>query len=79
MFCLVAFFVALRKESVDRNESNAPTPTSNDVALRKESVDRNNVAKCKKTIKQVALRKESVDRNDRVASGEPATFVGRSP
>ena len=27
----------------------------------------------------VALRKESVDRNDRVASGEPATFVGRSP
>ena len=35
--------VALRKESVDRNESNSPIPTVNDVALRKESVDRNKV------------------------------------
>ena len=34
--------VALRKESVDRNETQKPKPTrQNQVALRKESVDRN--------------------------------------
>ena len=34
--------VALRKESVDRNESNLRDCNGNIVALRKESVDRNN-------------------------------------
>ena len=33
--------VALRKESVDRNEYDKRTDRSNHVALRKESVDRN--------------------------------------
>ena len=34
-------FVALRKESVDRNENAKPTKQAKGVALRKESVDRN--------------------------------------
>ena len=58
--------VALRKESVDRNE--APTKQAGkhvQVALRKESVDRNENAKPAKQAKAVALRKESVDRNNR--------------
>ena len=33
--------VALRKESVDRNEGPAPLADGTEVALRKESVDRN--------------------------------------
>ena len=33
--------VALRKESVDRNDISNPTATLPSVALRKESVDRN--------------------------------------
>ena len=37
----VAQYVALRKESVDRNVSLLDTSRSGDVALRKESVDRN--------------------------------------
>ena len=33
--------VALRKESVDRNQNTKPTKQAKAVALRKESVDRN--------------------------------------
>ena len=33
--------VALRKESVDRNQNDNPTQVDAEVALRKESVDRN--------------------------------------
>ena len=56
--------VALRKESVDRNErcwfGMFPEPT---VALRKESVDRNDGKLDADLWVMVALRKESVDRN----------------
>ena len=38
------FYVALRKESVDRNEINLKAPCTIIVALRKESVDRNDMA-----------------------------------
>ena len=38
-FCNVN--VALRKESVDRNDTDVGIPNANTVALRKESVDRN--------------------------------------
>ena len=76
---LLSRFVALRKESVDRNLLR---PVSFSlllaVALRKESVDRNKVAKCRKIMKQVALRKESVDRN----SNNPRAIIrttSRSP
>ena len=59
----VSYQVALRKESVDRNNTESANIRACIVALRKESVDRNNNKK--KGIKdaQVALRKESVDRN----------------
>ena len=56
--------VALRKESVDRNQKLAHLclkPLI--VALRKESVDRNQQGPSGQKIKRVALRKESVDRN----------------
>ena len=58
------YYVALRKESVDRNrEIVVPTPTIV-VALRKESVDRNLLRHCRDSVfERVALRKESVDRN----------------
>ena len=59
-----AKLVALRKESVDRNNfcsSRAVSAVS--VALRKESVDRNFYAVQIVIIIMVALRKESVDRN----------------
>ena len=56
--------VALRKESVDRNDIRiAPIDGVIDVALRKESVDRNLVAVGSLITLGVALRKESVDRN----------------
>ena len=57
--------VALRKESVDRNDiETSRVCTDADVALRKESVDRN-ASKPRRVLKcdNVALRKESVDRN----------------
>ena len=55
--------VALRKESVDRNNGLMSVVRFATVALRKESVDRNlsfpgYIRRC-----LVALRKESVDRN----------------
>ena len=59
------FDVALRKESVDRNNVRGPTTTRPSiVALRKESVDRNELwMALDHPLKRVALRKESVDRN----------------
>ena len=56
--------VALRKESVDRNDNILRNFLNRRVALRKESVDRNigRFSKCYFVI-LVALRKESVDRN----------------
>ena len=57
--------VALRKESVDRNNSWAVWVKPNfRVALRKESVDRNQDRQDAPHLSPgVALRKESVDRN----------------
>ena len=56
--------VALRKESVDRNDIRHTTAPRPSVALRKESVDRNTpTASRRKATDMVALRKESVDRN----------------
>ena len=56
--------VALRKESVDRNDLTDDEHAVLDlVALRKESVDRNYEHGISKARSDVALRKESVDRN----------------
>ena len=57
-------WVALRKESVDRNTSiDNLTQGVFNVALRKESVDRNCYLDNIEITQAVALRKESVDRN----------------
>ena len=58
-------YVALRKESVDRNPAcYSSGHRQARVALRKESVDRNtNPGSTTLTFPGVALRKESVDRN----------------
>ena len=56
-------YVALRKESVDRNICSQAMRVLPLVALRKESVDRNNRVSGLKRCNNVALRKESVDRN----------------
>ena len=63
MMSRVPFWVALRKESVDRNEHAKPAEKAQTVALRKESVDRNFAHARAAFCAQVALRKESVDRN----------------
>ena len=55
--------VALRKESVDRNQQGRNGQNIKRVALRKESVDRNNAVQVIVIVMDVALRKESVDRN----------------
>ena len=56
--------VALRKESVDRNDDKLDTIIESiQVALRKESVDRNSFTHSLSLGDSVALRKESVDRN----------------
>ena len=55
--------VALRKESVDRNNGRLGTIQHTQVALRKESVDRNDIRIAPIDSVIVALRKESVDRN----------------
>ena len=55
--------VALRKESVDRNNRPPPLASGTKVALRKESVDRNKMPVPAWIYSNVALRKESVDRN----------------
>ena len=61
----VCFTVALRKESVDRNQFwPSLTKVGKVVALRKESVDRNHPPRSEYVNRHpVALRKESVDRN----------------
>ena len=58
-------YVALRKESVDRNLGvyAAVVGLTVIVALRKESVDRNDTVCANNYKRRVALRKESVDRN----------------
>ena len=56
-------FVALRKESVDRNSKTKNIKERYLVALRKESVDRNTSQLLCTICTTVALRKESVDRN----------------
>ena len=55
--------VALRKESVDRNQPTEAELAAAGVALRKESVDRNCERLADGGDDEVALRKESVDRN----------------
>ena len=63
-FKSLGLLVALRKESVDRNDAMQIVIVVMHVALRKESVDRN--INCNSNFfqkKHVALRKESVDRN----------------
>ena len=62
IFCIM---VALRKESVDRNQGvHYDNYNLHCVALRKESVDRNLWWGVRKAVGSlVALRKESVDRN----------------
>ena len=57
------YAVALRKESVDRNDLGLGFGGGQIVALRKESVDRNSTASETGAATIVALRKESVDRN----------------
>ena len=63
--CTATKTVALRKESVDRNNLHCVEEVSGDtVALRKESVDRNPSSFTDPiNLSDVALRKESVDRN----------------
>ena len=71
--------VALRKESVDRNEkSRLNKKPLLKVALRKESVDRNVGWLQLFLYYQVALRKESVDRNFHVRYTTPPR-PSRSP
>ena len=59
--------VALRKESVDRNQAaDMSARRGASVALRKESVDRNKHPEpARQAQGLVALRKESVDRNEK--------------
>ena len=76
---LLMYSVALRKESVDRNNLfTNPGSTSLTVALRKESVDRNNALQSRFANNLVALRKESVDRNPYYIR-RCLMSVGRSP
>ena len=73
------YYVALRKESVDRNNLNDQEVIVKDVALRKESVDRNpRWSNNNGMTAIVALRKESVDRNSFVSDSLPA-LKRRSP
>ena len=71
-------FVALRKESVDRNILSVVAYSYYNVALRKESVDRNVPGKNLVNGICVALRKESVDRNFYYADKD-CDWVRRSP
>ena len=71
--------VALRKESVDRNNLRQCGSTgAAGVALRKESVDRNMILTLTGLLTCVALRKESVDRN-RSLTGTGQSLLCRSP
>ena len=71
-------FVALRKESVDRNLNRRFRAIQHPVALRKESVDRNDNGNAVAVSDLVALRKESVDRNTLQNFIDPLKN-GRSP
>ena len=71
-------YVALRKESVDRNNDTTRKKKINPVALRKESVDRNKCLGLLGWLRTVALRKESVDRND-VLAVSALLELSRSP
>ena len=75
---LCTFAVALRKESVDRNQNAEPAEQAKCVALRKESVDRNSFSAGRESDTEVALRKESVDRNLFALAVWPGR-LGRSP
>ena len=69
-------FVALRKESVDRNRASSIIwGLRAKVALRKESVDRNYAQAQLVNGVQVALRKESVDRNSINPPSSPFSTV----
>ena len=72
---LCTFAVALRKESVDRNDRLPEIDALKLVALRKESVDRNIPVGTYKISAPVALRKESVDRNPGVGGSGPGPGV----
>ena len=76
---IAGYLVALRKESVDRNNAVKISCAWSEVALRKESVDRNfDAVQIVVVIVHVALRKESVDRN--YYADKDADWVrGRSP
>ena len=76
--CPSTIKVALRKESVDRNNFCRLQYDVGVVALRKESVDRNWVLSDSITPLRVALRKESVDRNKAYIT-TTITCTGRSP
>ena len=73
--------VALRKESVDRNDTLLTLIIGfSEVALRKESVDRNQWIKAQYPGCRVALRKESVDRNiprGQLPTPEPPSLSAR--
>ena len=71
-------YVALRKESVDRNLLSLSSLQRLLVALRKESVDRNWALSNAEHPHGVALRKESVDRNSSTII-YIMVFVSRSP
>ena len=71
-------YVALRKESVDRNSIVSASLTASTVALRKESVDRNSIGRASFRVSTVALRKESVDRNSRGMSTISYTIASLS-
>ena len=71
MLEIIVLYVALRKESVDRNSKEKLSPMLRDVALRKESVDRNGSVTGSRLMVCVALRKESVDRNQQQAAHPP--------
>ncbi len=81
-FCLAAgnqvVYVALRKESVDRNISLIYQQAKVCVALRKESVDRNGIRVLPRSVMWVALRKESVDRNKELIN-KSSKLSSRSP
>ena len=76
---LQAFWVALRKESVDRNLLFLFFLLFfGIVALRKESVDRNGFLRGLPKEHLVALRKESVDRNIKKSVGYSAVRLSLS-
>ena len=72
-------FVALRKESVDRNIKGIvkQPPQFKSLSARRAWIEISSVRWCW-TSREVALRKESVDRNFAVHQGPPVSY-SRSP